>query len=133
MENRLIYLAGPIDLDETDEKKKWRQWASKELNELGFSTFSPVGAFSWRPGCGSESTIREVNWSALHASAAVLCYLPKGVQTIGTIMEIFKCMQTGKSLYLCTDIKNAIYLHGIETFKTVQDAVDSLGADFSTK
>lgn len=128
---RMVYLAGPIDLDPTSHKRDWRKEAAEMLKEENICSFLPSEAFVWAEGtAGAEKVIR-INAVALEESDAVLCHLNEHM-TIGTIREIEKAVSLKKPMILWIDKKNAekykksLYLAQIAKTGTLEKAITIL-------
>ena len=130
-EVRMVYLAGPIDLDPTNHKSDWRKEASEMLKEQGICSFLPSEAFVWADGTqGAEKVIR-INTKAIEVSDAVLFHLNEHL-TVGTIREIQVAVDLKKPMVLWIDEKNidqyakSLYLAKITRTVTLQEAVTKL-------
>lgn len=113
-----IYLSGPIDLDTNKNQINWRTMLMDELYALHFAAvgFDPSKPFrfsefgDYLPA--RSMYVEAVNEAALLRSDLVVVFLPLGIQTIGTIVEmdlaiknkirliIITNIPAGKSLYL---------------------------------
>jgi nucleoside 2-deoxyribosyltransferase len=104
-----VYLAGPIDLG---KDINWKDALVKkfEENKIPLIVFNPATAFKLVVGESAGMTIEvaeyieAVNNAALDMADLVICSLPKGVQTIGTIIELDRCRCLNKKVILITDI-----------------------------
>ena len=102
-----IYMASPIDLNPTND---WKVRFKEMLAEYGINAvlFDPARAFHIINPININDQmsryIEAVNTEALRTSDLVVCCLPAGVQTVGTIVEIDMCHRQGKDLLLLTDI-----------------------------
>jgi nucleoside 2-deoxyribosyltransferase len=109
-----VYLAGPIDLG---GDIAWKDSLTQKLTDKRISliSFNPATAFKLTiPNMDKEISkyIEGVNNVALDMADLVICSLPKGVQTIGTIVELDRCRRLGKKVILLTnvDIYQSAYL-----------------------
>lgn len=106
-----VYLAHPIDQD--DDPGAAGGW-HKDLREVKAFLesredvgwiFDPQDAFSL--GSGSRSAgLQAINHEALRQSNVVLGWLPKGVATIGTPIEIDRALQAGIPTRVATSVSS---------------------------
>ena len=81
---RIIYLAGPIQCARPEEASEWRETATGFLLPRGFAVINPLGKDDWR-----AADIVETDLADIARSDAVLAWLPWGLPSIGTAMEVF--------------------------------------------
>lgn len=108
-----IYLSGPIDLG---SDINWKELLVNKLKtaQVNVSTFDPASAFKITDAMDIHGSvyIEDVNNKALDLADLMICSLPSGVQTIGTIIELDRCIQTNKEVWIITDINinKSVYL-----------------------
>lgn len=140
----LIYAAGPIDLGK--DVPNWRQllMLKLEANDFNGVLFDPLTAFKFS-GLGRvfdrrDAFVEFCNKQALDAADVMVVVMPKGVQSVGTPIEIDMAYQQGKKIILLTDIVRgrSIYLNNrvpeqdwitIADLQTSEDAVEA-GLDY---
>jgi nucleoside 2-deoxyribosyltransferase len=122
----LVYLAGPIDFDTSKDKKVWRDIAAKRLKDKGICTFSPLNAFSWKPGMKAQQKIIDINERALLESDVILMCLPKDVPTIGSVVELVLAERSGVPIVLLSDIdtEKSVYLHHLTPYSDIVEAIE---------
>jgi nucleoside 2-deoxyribosyltransferase len=102
-----IYLAGAVDLG-VDVNWKTQFQESLQIAGINVTTFDPAKAFQAqdRNNVTDEMSqfIECVNNAAIEMCDLVVCSLPSGVQTIGTVLELDLCKRIDKSIWLLTDI-----------------------------
>jgi len=102
-----IYLAGPVDIG---KDINWKDALTKKFDEAKIQAifFNPATALKLVGGNGMTPEIAEyiedVNNTALDLADIFICSLPKGVQTVGTIVELDRCKRLHKKVILITDI-----------------------------
>jgi hypothetical protein len=113
-----IYSAGPLDLG--NDLPGWRQALSGELESLGVRAvmFSPGAAYVCSSfGAGKVATSRShyieaTNRWALETANVMVVSFPKGVQSVGTPIEIEFADLANVPIYIITDIEpgSSVYL-----------------------
>jgi nucleoside 2-deoxyribosyltransferase len=128
---RLVYLAGPIDLDLTDNRLAWRNRAAAMLAEHEICAYSPAAAFYWTGSTeGAEKVVR-INSAALKESDAVLVYL-NSQQTVGTMRELQQIVDWKKPVVLWIPddayerYKKSLYLASFKRCGTLEQAIETL-------
>lgn len=119
-----VYVAGPIDLC---DDFNYTDRILDLLNGTGIDAFFPQLAYKWNGGDGKF--IKEVNKTALKSSDIVMVYLPKDVQTFGTIYELYTALEMNKPIAVCVECINVpMYLQDerIKLFNTIECAVNYL-------
>ena len=89
------YLAGPIDDCSYQEAIGWRKALTYQLAEMGIQALDPTRSYASKFGLSGEwliDTIVECDLQDLIDADFVITYVPKGVEIIGTAMEI--CIAT---------------------------------------
>lgn len=128
---RLVYLAGPVDLDYTNDKLQWRHRASRELAEHNICSYNPPAAFRWVGGTHQASKLIRINEMALRQSDAMLLHLNSTI-TIGSIRELQQAINLNMPVVLWTPgdayamYENSLYLAGIQRHDTLEDAIRTL-------
>lgn len=121
----VIYLASPIDQSEfitihtwqqeegiakvpvPASAEEWDRWgfyknqAKMALVKLGYECYDP--ALAWATARQDPAKIQEINDHALDSAEAVLGFLPDGVPTIGTPIELAFAAATRPVMALCGD------------------------------
>lgn len=113
----LIYAAGPIDLGK--DVPNWRGALMKKLedNYVDGVLFDPLTAFKFsnlgRQFDRRDAFVEFCNKQALEAADIMVVVFPKGVQSVGTPIEIDMAHRLGKRIILLTDIDRgrSIYLN----------------------
>jgi len=108
----LVYLAGPIDAVDQKVAKHWREDASDFLVAHGFTTYSPVHAFSGKPECLTPEradAIIAINNKALLMSNVVLANMD-GV-SYGTPIEVEAAYRNHIPVFGKGVNPNSIYKH----------------------
>jgi len=128
---RLVYLAGPVDLDPTDNKYRWREQAVQLLAAYNICSYSPAAAFYWVGGsAGAEKLIR-INIAALEQSDAVLLHLNER-PTVGSLRELQLAVDLRKPVVLWLSdegykhYSNSLYLSGFHKSGSLEHAVELL-------
>ena len=88
---RVAYLAGPIDDCSYQECTGWRKALTYQLAEMGIQALDPTRSYKSKFGPSGEwliDTIIECDIQDLIDADFVIAYVPKGVEIIGTAMEI---------------------------------------------
>lgn len=133
----MIYGAGPIDLGK--DIPNWRALLMKKLeeNEVKAAMFDPSTSYklaTFGVECDRrDAYIEFVNRQALEASDVMVVVIPKGVQTIGTPIEMEFARASGKAVILLTDIPRgkSVYLNNrvdAENWITIADLQTSEAA-----
>lgn len=124
---RLVYLAGPIDID-PDGGRNWREKAIEILAARGVASYNPARAFNWTGGMeGAEKVVR-INRVALEQCDSMVLHL-NGHPTVGSFRELQMAADLGKPtvIWAPTDVyPNTVYLHGIFRHSDLETVVDTL-------
>jgi len=80
----VVYLAGPIHNATVDQRDGWRKTAAAELASHGIDVISPLG----HDGSEHEAIV-QTDLELIRRATCVLAWVPAGVPSPGTAMEIF--------------------------------------------
>ena len=126
---RLVYLAGPIDLV-NGQVLNWRLAAKRTLKDYGISSFDPSGAFCWNGG--PHQVMMAILDEATKNADAMLVHLDPNVLAIGTVLELFDFVKTGKPVVIWgpTQLYRSVYLIslGVPILSDLGDACKALAA-----
>lgn len=144
-----IYLCGPIDLG-TDIK--WKEILKSKLAaaNINITMFDPATAFklsSLEFDSGMAKFIEDVNTQALLFADLVVCSLPLGVQSVGTIIELDLAAKSNKDIIILSNIKynksaylvnridqaNWVFISDIGSEDVVDDALNDITARIVSK
>lgn len=78
------YLAGPIHAANQEQRDGWREEARELLEKRGWLVVNPVGKVGWK-----AEDIVEVDLQLISVCDAVIAWVPHGIESFGTAMEIF--------------------------------------------
>ena len=120
---KFVYLAGPIDLAPDVERGGWRKQASEEFKKLGIGVFNPFTAYGGTINPPKVKYVKAINTRAVEISDALLIYLPKNIQTIGSIVELVEAERMEKLIAVYTDIEDSLYLYTFPRFSNLEDAI----------
>jgi len=86
----LVYLGGAIDYAKNEDRKGWRDTTSTVLASFGISSYNPLEAFTFVNTGSVElaSQLKDINDVAMMNSEYCIFYLPKSVNTVGSIVEL---------------------------------------------
>ena len=109
----LVYLAGPIDYVGHAERRTWREEAKKYFDPVGVSTFDPSAAFSYHNEKGRAELaeqVRTINDSAMLNSDFSIFYMPRAINSVGTVTELITLANSKQHRALvvipdCSEIK----------------------------
>lgn len=85
----LIYLAHPVDLAQNYQGHDVVLWLHSNLADLG-PTFDPSEAWSVRSNMTPTAELQDANLNVLLCCDVLVAYLPDGVPTIGTVLEVME-------------------------------------------
>jgi len=122
--NRMVYLAGPIDITKMDGKQNIKEC----IRNKGFAIYDPAEAFVWNLEDSSAEQIRDINWNALETCDTFILVIKKGQASIGCPMELMKAKELGKAIRIVTDIEHSVYLSEFRNamHPDITSALDSL-------
>lgn len=125
---RMMYLSGPIG-STNGEGKTWRlEVAAALLKEFSISTFDPAGAFMVKNSRGLNDgvswAVYRINHEAIMQSDAMLCVLPPGKQSIGSIREIQIARTAGHPVVLVTEGHRPHFAVDLEVVPTIPAAYE---------
>lgn len=83
-ERHLVYLAGPIEHANSEQRLAWREAAAILLEEDGFGVINPLGKDGW-----PDEEIVQADLRHLERCDIVLAWLPAHVRSSFTHMEVF--------------------------------------------
>lgn len=89
----LVYIAGPIDFVQRSLEDQ-RSRAAKCVQDAKLATYDPSKPFG--AGSFAAKELVAINYAALREAAGVIAFLPSGVPTVGTPMEIQQAHDAGK-------------------------------------
>lgn len=95
MPKKTVYLAGPIRALTREQAYNWREIAKQYLEAKGFTVIIP----DFRSGETAGEIVGNDLMQIQHCDV-VLAYVPEGVPTFGTPMEIFFSSREGKIVIL---------------------------------
>ena len=86
----LVYLGGAIDYAKSEDRKGWRDMTATVLASFGISSYNPLEAFTFINTGSVElaSQLKDINDVAMMNSEYSIFYLPKSVNTVGSIVEL---------------------------------------------
>lgn len=128
---RLVYLAGPVDFDPTNNKHVWRDQAAKLLAEHNICSYLPPAAFHWTGGQQGADKLISINMEALAQSDAVLLHLNDHF-TIGSFRELQRAVDLRKPVVLWLTQEafgrfgQSLYLTGFRQCSSMSTAVEIL-------
>jgi hypothetical protein len=85
----LVYLAGPIDLVNGEQRNEWRERFARELTGRNISSFNPASAFNYTPG--DRKTARQlidINKAAMFACDFAVVVMGRDMPSVGTPIEL---------------------------------------------
>lgn len=106
------YLAGPIDQDPTHGESPAKDLLDDTLREHGFAVFRPERAWNVK-GVQPNATLQKANLAVIRTVDLVVIYLPAGVPTIGTTLEMDYALRIGKPVFVRTNITNSWALENL--------------------
>lgn len=125
---RMMYLSGPIGSTNGEGKTWRRQVAETLLKEFSISTFDPAGAFTVKDSRGLDDAVSwavyHINHAAVLQSDAVLCNLPEGKQSIGSIREIQIARTAGKPVIVVTSGHRPHFAVDLEIVESIPQAYE---------
>lgn len=118
------YLCGPIEFD-VENRLSWRAKMHQFLERLGVRVYDPLNKADWYPPLTKDNPsiyldalkgnrtdisteqsfeamkfIVDVDLRYIHDCEWLICYLPKGVFTVGTIEELVVAAAAGKPIFV---------------------------------
>lgn len=125
---KLVYLAGPIDLVAPGEARDWRVVAAEKLNLHGFGTFSPAHAFTVPPHPPADLaiTVLGINKAALDLCDAILANLAG--PGYGTPIEFvdFMTHRNGRPAASFNGDPKSLYVKTWPNFQSMDAAIAAL-------
>ena len=131
------YLAGPIDACSYQEATGWRKTLTYQLADLGIQTLDPTRSYKSKFGLSGEwliDTIVECDMQDLIDADCVIAYVPRGVEIIGTAMEI--CITNrilNKPVYVVSNrgdrLSPWVQYHATKIFPDLGELVEWLAAN----
>jgi hypothetical protein len=93
----IVYLAGPIDLVDGEQRNAWRERFSGELQNMGISTFNPAAAFGYVPASREDAqTLIDINKRAMLFCDFTVIVMGRSMPSIGTPIELYMLHQARK-------------------------------------
>ena len=127
----LVYLAGPIDMADEDDRRQWRAQAKRLLQAQGHGTFDPAMPFEFpsSPVRTKEQAERilAINTAAIMLCDGLLAYLGDGrIPTLGTPIEIVEALRLKKKVACFGGPPKSLYVRTWPHHPTLEDAVTAL-------
>jgi len=96
--NKFVYLAGPIDLVSKVKATTWREGAKTILARHGYATFDPAACYANVEKTVHGMTLMEINGAAVDICSIMLARLDE--QSIGTCREIDRALGVGTHVFI---------------------------------
>lgn len=112
-------MGGPVEFD---SDRSWRGWVQQMLEDAGITVFRPDLATKFMGGVNAGAFVQAVCLNTISICDHVLVYLPDGVLTIGTPIEMFYA-KSGNAKVAVVCSKESAFTAGFDIYQNLDDAV----------